>query len=188
MTTDDCVFVQSKLVLEGIYPDPPRLRDAETGEIATRYQIEEAGAGAVALAIEIGQLPEPPTRTWAIKVRTSPGAPMTAQFECPYHGRFEATVQRDAAGDPPASFPCPGAWADEHDEVQCGEPAEWRISAPGVHTQFVVSATQGKPAPKPHPYSMDHRKLAEGRRNDYKAERKKIREELRRQRVQEFIK
>jgi len=34
---------------------------------------------------------------------------------------------------------------------------------------------------------MDTRKLAEGRKNEYRAERKKLREELRHQRVKELL-
>ncbi|HZJ68272.1 MAG TPA: hypothetical protein VFD36_32445 [Kofleriaceae bacterium] len=127
--------------------------------------------------------------TWTIKVRSSPGSPMTAEYECPIHGRFVGTVERDANGDPPESWPCPWVWTDEHDEMQaqCAEPSPWRISAPGVHTQFVVSATQGKSAPKPHPKSMDTRMLAEGRKNDFRKQRKKIREDERHKRVKELL-
>lgn len=130
--------------------------------------------------------------TFTIKVRTSPGALMTADYECPVHGRFEALVERDRNGDPPAQLDqhalaldletAAGRWS-----ATCHEVSHWRISSAPVHTQFVVSATQGKSAPKPHPKAMDTRMLAEGRKNEFRRQRKKIREEERHQRVKELL-
>lgn len=51
--------------------------------------------------------------TWTIKVRTSPGALMTADYECPVHGRFEALVSRDGEGNPPIEAPCQTVLAAE---------------------------------------------------------------------------
>ncbi len=70
----------------------------------------------------------------------------------------------------------------------CGHPSPFRISMPAVHTQFVVSATQGKSAPKPHREAMDTRPLAEGRKNEWRKHRKKLKEERRHQRVKEYLK
>lgn len=123
--------------------------------------------------------------TWTIKIRTSPGALMTADYECPVHGRFMATVKRDADGNPPDEAKCmewlPGGLS------YCGEWSPWRISCPPVHTQFVVSATQGKAAPKPNADALDTRPLAEGRKNEWRAARKKLREERRHRRVKELL-
>ena len=134
--------------------------------------------------------------TWTIKVRTSPGALMTADYECPIHGRFEAIVGRDAAGDPPAMQHCE---AEAHVNIlaedggvlpcttSCGAPSPWRISCAPVHTQFVVSATQGKATPKPHKEAMDTRPLAEGRRKEWRQERKQQRIERRHARMKEYL-
>lgn len=125
--------------------------------------------------------------TFTIKVRTSPGALMTADYECPAHGRFEALVARDEHGDPPAVMPCQTIDREPDGEFWCGTASNWRISSAPVHTQFVISATQGKSAPKPHPKSMDTRMLAEGRKNDFRKQRKKIREDERHARVKELL-
>lgn len=65
--------------------------------------------------------------------------------------------------------------------------APWTISAPAVHTQFVVSATQGKSASKPHKDAMDTRMLAEGRRNDFRKQRKAVREKRRQERLKALL-
>lgn len=120
--------------------------------------------------------------TFTIKVRTSPGALMTADYECPVHGRFEATVARDDRGDPPAEELC-GA----HTGIFCGRVSPWRISCPPVHTQFVISASQGKSDPKPHRDAMDTRLIAEGQKNKFRSQRKKLREERRHARVKALL-
>lgn len=125
--------------------------------------------------------------TFTIKIRGGRG-PMLGEYECPVHGRFELVVDRDEAGDPPGEAPCPAETPSDDDlEARCGRPSPWRISMPAVHTKFVVTASKGKNAPKPHAYSMDTRMLAEGRRNDFRKQRKKIREELRHKRVKELL-
>jgi hypothetical protein len=122
--------------------------------------------------------------TWTIKVRTSPGALMTADYECPVHGRFEATVERDGAGDPPVEAKCM-KWISV--TLYCGEWSPWRISCQPVHTQFVVTASHGKSAAKPHPETMDTRMLAEGRKNEFRKQRKKLKEERRHKRVKALL-
>ena len=126
--------------------------------------------------------------TWTLKVRTSPGAPMVAEFECPDHGRFERLVPRDSAGDPPSESRCEanclpvrGVYAP------CGSVSPWRISSGAVHTQFAISATQGKSAPKPHKNTMDTRMIAEGQKNKFRAQRKQLRNEERHKRVKELL-
>lgn len=122
--------------------------------------------------------------TWAIK-HTPRGGPMIADYECPVHGRFEAVVARDENGDPPTEIVC--AEKSACSDGACDLPSPWRISAPAIHTQFVVSATQGKPDTKPHPNAMDTRPLAEGRKNEWRKNRKKQREERRHQRLKEYL-
>jgi hypothetical protein len=122
--------------------------------------------------------------TFTIKVRGGTGL-VLAEYLCPLHGRFELLVERDANGDPPAEQACP-AIVPPADAV-CWESSPWTISAPAVHTQFVVTASKGKNAPKPHPRAMDQRMLAEGRKNDFRKQRKKIKEEERHARVKRLL-
>lgn len=115
--------------------------------------------------------------TFVIKTRGAAARITTSDYHCPEHGRFELTVERDASGEIPEHMPC----------AECGASSERVFGGAAVHTQFVISATRGRNDPKPHKYAMDTRKLAEGRKNEYRAERKKIREELRHQRVKDLL-
>lgn len=129
--------------------------------------------------------------TFTIKV-SGAGGPMLAEYRCPLHGVFELLVYRGAGGDPPAEQPCPvlvrhPKWGPWEDMAQCLAPSPWTISAPAVHTQFVVTASRGRNDPKPHPKAMDTRMLAEGRKNEFRRQRKKIREEERHRRVKELL-
>jgi hypothetical protein len=126
---------------------------------------------------------------FTIKTRGTRSGFALAEYMCPDHGRVEALVERDDKGDPPNTCKCPRVIGVRKNgqEVTCGLTAEWTISAPSVHTQFVVSATQGKSATKPHEYSMDTRLIAEGRKNEFRRQRKKVREELRHRRVKALL-
>jgi hypothetical protein len=133
--------------------------------------------------------------TFIIKVRG--GGKITHDYLCEEHGRFEAVVD---SADAPDVVPCPVTVASAafrlsdgvrvDGPLKCGKPSPWSpSSAPAVHTQFVVSATQGKSSPKPHRMSMDTRPLGEGQKfHDWKKERKKLWEEKRQQRVAELLK
>lgn len=125
--------------------------------------------------------------TFIVKTRGAGGF-VVADYRCPHHGVFEATVQRTDSGDAPDTQECPVVVADDGITEYCEEPSPWTISAPRVHTQFVISATQGKSAPKPHRDAMDTRLIAEGRKNEYRAQRKKLKEERRHRRVMELLK
>jgi hypothetical protein len=113
--------------------------------------------------------------TFAIKVRGA-GGTILHEYLCDSHGRFEVLVDRVESPD---EVPCP----------DCGSPALWSpSSAPSVHVQFVVSATQGKSDPKPHKRSMDTRSLGEGQRmSDWRKERKKVWEQERQERVKRML-
>lgn len=132
------------------------------------------------------------------------GGSMRADYECPTHGRFELLVERDTNGDPPGDAACPyretyprptgvsSAYSAAPpvrvgSSRPCPDRCPWRVSMPAVHTQFVVSATQGKSAPKPHREAMDTRPLAEGRKNEWRKERKRLKEERRHKRIKEFL-
>jgi hypothetical protein len=135
--------------------------------------------------------------TFTIKIRSA-GGPMLAEYRCRLHGVFELLVDRDANGDPPSSQRCPvavrisglshgGTGEDHGHDGRCGLPSPWTISAPAVHTQFVITASHGRNDPKPHAKSMDTRMLAEGRKNEFRKQRKKIREDDRHKRVKELL-
>ena len=100
--------------------------------------------------------------TWTIKQRPHVvGAPMTADYECPKHGRFELLVERDANGDPPSELWCPviAEAAINH----CGRSAPWRISAPSLKRDSVpcFAAVRGGDTER-RPGMLDTRPLAEG--------------------------
>lgn len=123
--------------------------------------------------------------TFTIKHRGAGGL-MVAEYLCPVHGRFELLVNRDDEGDPPDAVRC-----NRYDELLndlCTKEAEYAISAPSVHTQFVISATQGKSAAKPHRDAMDTRMLTEGRKKEFRQQRKAVREAARKRRVMELLK
>jgi hypothetical protein len=88
--------------------------------------------------------------TYTLKVRGAPG-PMTAEYLCPVHGRFEAMVRRTEAGDPPDARPCP----------VCLQPAAWVISAPPGRVR-ATEVVRGKGDPAPTPLALDTRALGEG--------------------------
>lgn len=128
--------------------------------------------------------------SFVIKHRGTRGGFALAEYMCPKHGRFEALVERDEEGNPPATQDCSAmvpAGGVEVEYVECDLPSAWTISAPSVHTQFVVSATQGKSAAKPHNDAMDTRMLAEGRRNDFRKQRKAVKEKRRQQRLKALL-
>lgn len=139
--------------------------------------------------------------TFEIKVRGSGGLLM-AEYRCPVDGVFEVLVERDANGDPPAQVTCATVVHDGHLDppccapdapcewhgVACGLASPWTISAPPVHTQFVVTATHGRNAEKPHREALDTRPLAEGRKKEWRINRQKLREERRHKRVKELLK
>lgn len=61
-------------------------------------------------------------------------------------------------------------------------------SAPAVHTQFVVSASQGKSDPRPHHRSMDVMPLGEGQKySEWKKERKKVWDEVRKENLKKAL-
>ena len=120
--------------------------------------------------------------SFTIKHRGARGLVM-AEYRCHHHGVIERLVQRDSNGDPPGFVVC----QIEGVNAQCCI-AEWTISAPAVHTAFVVTASRGKSDPKPHAKAMDTRPLAEGQKySEWHKERKKIREEERHQRVRRLL-
>lgn len=93
--------------------------------------------------------------TYIVKTRGAGGL-LVAEYRCPEHGVFEATVSRDANGDAPDEQPCPGD--------DCEYPSPWCMSAPSMRVWSVpcfATVRGGDMAERP-PGMLDTRPLAEG--------------------------
>lgn len=92
--------------------------------------------------------------SFTIKVRG--GGLLAAEYYCPEHERFDATVERDEKGDPPPTQPCPA----------CGAIAEHVVSAPKprILTVPVTAAVRGGDMKERPPGMLDTRPLAEGQK------------------------
>lgn len=116
------------------------------------------------------------TRGWTLKVRSNPGSPIAANYECPAHGVFTATVPRDASGDPPAEIPCP-----ELEDVlpmsgnRCGLTSPWRPTAP-LGKVKLGQVVQGKVGEYPPDHMcLDTRELGDGMpKHEWRAKQEKI--------------
>lgn len=115
--------------------------------------------------------------TWVYKHRQTGGL-IVAEYECPVHGRFEVTLERDANGDAPEFAHCISGDRDAL-EVECVNACRFVFPAPMGRVQRVTAARRGKD-PEPPPNVMDWRSLAEGMDHDEweKKERKKDFEHL----------
>lgn len=98
---------------------------------------------------------------WVIKHKRSPGSRITAEYECPVHGRQAVDVTRDDRGDPPALARCPVYERIAPDQLsRCPRDAPFVISAPArCRVQRVTAARRGKD-PEPPPGAMDWKALA----------------------------
>jgi len=113
---------------------------------------------------------------YTVKVRGAGARYVSRDYACPEHGTFDALVERNHAEER-VPQPCP----------ECSAPSEQVISAPPVHTQFVVSATRG-PSSKPPPGAPDFRPLAEGQKlSEWRKERAKVHREDRLKRMKELL-
>ncbi|HVJ93287.1 MAG TPA: hypothetical protein VM580_25980 [Labilithrix sp.] len=105
--------------------------------------------------------------TYIVKTRGAGGL-VVAEYECPTHGRFTVTVQREANGDPPESTYCP-ATADAYrgvDETKFVPPACARVSPwrPSSVRGWVKrgEVARGKSDAQERPTWMSTRELGEG--------------------------
>jgi len=111
--------------------------------------------------------------TFTIKLRLSPGSRMTAEYECPVHGRFSRSVQRRFDGDPPIDVHCEqtvdvdaaavwdGGVPGNRMPFPCDELCPLVISAPAVHMSIGYVAHTGRSDPH-HPNQLDTRPIADG--------------------------
>lgn len=110
-----------------------------------------------------------------------------ADYYCPVHGSFEATVESPA----PDEVPCPsgehGGMCDCGCEWEpCNLPSRWVPSAVlgRVRLGEVVRGPNERP---PNRLSLDTRKLGEGQSmEEYRAERAKIQQEFRKSEIRDF--
>jgi hypothetical protein len=108
-----------------------------------------------------------PAVTWVLKHKPLPGAPMIAEYECPYHGRFELLVERDENGDPPPEAICE---ADDEvdgveDLVMCCLESPLVISAPNIKywSRDPVPIGRASKSDEKDPRMLDTEPLATGK-------------------------
>lgn len=125
--------------------------------------------------------------------------PMVADYECPVHGRFEARVQRDENGDPPATISClvDDTHGEDNDEAAetgadrgeagpCGQLAEYCMSAPLARVRR-IEALRGKSQKPERATWTDTRNVAEGQPvYEWQEDRAKVWEAKRKQDVYNF--
>lgn len=115
--------------------------------------------------------------SFIVKTRGA-GGYIVAEYRCPMHGVFEATVMRGESGDAPDEQSCPvaGPYRESHDDdletgdltigapVPCGLPSPWTISSPKPRVLSVVptAAVRGGDMKDRPPWMLDTRPLAEG--------------------------
>lgn len=107
--------------------------------------------------------------TFTIRTRGAGGF-ICAEYRCPDHGIFEATVQRDENGDAPDAQPCPEmvhSLIFPDDEyvmgTRCSKPSPWTVSAPHPRNATVIPyATVRGGDTERRPNMLDTRKLGSG--------------------------
>lgn len=106
---------------------------------------------------------------YTVKIRTLPGSPMMAEYECPECGVFEILVERDEHGDPPARASCPDVLEDPDtgESLVCGLPADLVLSAPKIkywsRDPVAINPAGSTRDDKPDPRALDTEPLATGK-------------------------
>jgi hypothetical protein len=123
--------------------------------------------------------------------------PMVAEYTCPVHGRFALEVQRDANGDPPASWPCqlivggatwPGREGIRSIPTPCGSDSPHTISAQRVTRVRRVEVARGSYQKPELPTWTDTTNLGEGQDlDDWIADRDKVWEAERQKEIKEML-
>lgn len=106
--------------------------------------------------------------TWTLKVRSNPGSTITADYECPAHGRFQLTIERDENGDPPEWVHC--TWRNTNYEdvlpppaIHCYLACQHVMSAPGAVGVKQGEMVRGRSGERPsEKHVMDTSLLADG--------------------------
>lgn len=120
---------------------------------------------------------------WKLTVRTSPGALIAAEYECPVHGRFALDVPRGKDGDPPGEVACrhpPSGSAatfgvDPGYASACHRLAPHVISAPGSARVRKVEAVRGRDQKPEFSTWTDTQALEDGQDlDDWKDDRAKV--------------
>jgi hypothetical protein len=136
------------------------------------------------------------------------GGYLVAEYCCPWHGVFEATVQRDENGDAPDEQYCPemtymqgpfdasappDGWRGEidgngerWDYVYCQARSTWTAS-PTMGRVRLGEVHRGPNERPPNAMSLDTRKMGEGQSlAEFREERAKIRHEHRQSEIRDF--
>jgi hypothetical protein len=141
---------------------------------------------------------------FVIKTRGARG-PMVAEYFCPLHGRFEATVDRDEHGDPPATLKCPAVdrcYAVDYGHIEPMQPPAIDVECPIDDAEHVISAARlkfpffkgpvfrgnGRPEEQPSPTYMDTEPLADGMPAwEFAEKRKKVWEDWREAKIRKEL-
>lgn len=119
---------------------------------------------------------------------------VVACYVCPEHGEIDVEVTRDAQGNAPDKTPCPielGVYVDrapDSKSLLCELEADWTASASLGYRVRRIEVVRGKWEPPERKTYLDTRKLGEGQSiEEFRAERKKVWAERRRQTVKELL-
>lgn len=108
--------------------------------------------------------------TWKLTVHHNPGSLVSAEYECPVHGRFTLDMEREPNGDPPQWVHC------NEVEFGCLHACEHVMSAPASVKVRTGEMVRGKSAERPsEKHVLDTSLLADGMPYDeWKARRAKV--------------
>jgi hypothetical protein len=105
----------------------------------------------------------------AYVTKYSGGTTARAEYHCPEHGVFEATVERDGGGSPAATSPCPA----------CDTPAPWTLTSAPPKLTVYGQVRMGKVQKPDHPLSLDTSALGEGMPYyEWKKQREKLKRDF----------
>jgi hypothetical protein len=136
--------------------------------------------------------------TFTVKSRGDRSATIVCVYTCPEHGAFDAEVHRDENGDSPDEVKCQHWLAQEETEAGgyqwhgsptlfCGKWSTWTPVPIAGHVRR-VEVSRGKYEKPERKTYLDTRKLGEGQDPDeFRAERKKIWTEKRREKVKDLL-
>lgn len=115
--------------------------------------------------------------TWTIKVRGATSGMVTAEYRCPVHGVFEATVWRGPDGGTPDERPCSVVVGIGQlgIDMHCLRSSPWTITSAPLGRVSRASFSRGKSDGSRMATDMDTRALGEGQPlAEWKRERERV--------------